>query len=165
MGPTLLPGDVLLFNRQGFFNKLINWKTGSRFTHCEVVIGRDRVFAARNGQGVAFYPVDLKGLALVMRPNQPVNVEKGIKWARDNNVVGQPYDWLGLTVFFYARTVGRENGRMFCSEAATRFLRQSDLDPFPRSDADTVNPRDFSHCPWFDVAWMSEDEAKRAEVI
>lgn len=165
MGPQLLPGDVLLFNRKGAFNWLIRVKTRSRFTHCEVAIGPARVFASRNGEGVAFYPVDLKGLAMVLRPSQPLDVEKGIQWARDSNIVGQPYDWAGLTSFLYARTVGRENGRMFCSEAAVRFLRRCGFDPFPRCDADTIAPRDFHVCPWFDVAWMSPDEQTRAEVI
>lgn len=165
MGPMLLPGDVLLFNRKGFFNRIINVKTWSRFSHVEIALGPARVFASRNGQGVGFYPSDLSGLALVLRPTIQVDVEKGIAWARDTNIVGQPYDWWGLLNFTSARRVGRENGRMFCSEAATRFLRKCGFDPFPRVDADEVAPRDFHACPLFLPTWMSPDELKRAEVI
>lgn len=165
MGPQLLPGDVLLFSRKGFFNTLISIKTWSRFSHVEVVIGPSRVFASRNGEGVSFYPIDLKGLALVLRPTMTVDIKAGIAWARDSNVIGQPYDWAGLLNFTNARRVGRENGRMFCSEAATRFLRRCGFDPFPRCDADTIAPRDFDVCPLFTVEWMSEDEQQRAEVI
>jgi len=165
MGPMLLPGDVLLFSRKGFFNLLIRGKTWSRFSHVEVAVGPARVFASRNGDGVGFYKPDLSGLAMVLRPSMPVDVEKAIQWARDSNVVGQPYDWVGLLNFMNARRVGRENGRMFCSEAAVRFLRRGGFDPFPRADADTISPRDFHVCPWLDTVWMSPEEQTKAEAV
>lgn len=161
----LLPGDVLLFNRSSTFNWIIRVKTWSRFSHVEVVTGPTRTFASRNGEGVGFYNVDERGLALVLRPTVPFDVDAAIKWARDTNVVGQGYDWLGLLNFTYARLASRENNKMFCSEAATRFLRRGGLDPFPYNDADTISPRDFSVCPLFVPVWRSADELKRAEVV
>ena len=160
--PAILPGDVLLFNRNGTFNWLIRVKTWSRFSHVEVAVDGSNVFASRNGEGVGLYSVDGKGMALVLRPRESsFNVDEALRWARFSNVVGQGYDWLGLLNFTYARLASRENGKMFCSEAATRFLRMGGLDPFPGADADTIAPRDFSICPLFAVVWRSEDERKR----
>jgi hypothetical protein len=163
--PELKPGDVLLFNRSGTFNWIIRVKTWSRFSHVEVAVGPERLFASRNGEGVNFYRLDARGLAVVLRPREPFDVRAAEHWARFSNVVGQGYDWAGLLNFTYARLASRENGRMFCSEAATRFLRMGGLDPFPGADADTIAPRDFSMCPLFVPVWKSADEHKRAEVI
>lgn len=155
---TVQPGDVLLYARQSWFNWLIRIKTWSRFTHVEVAVSTEHVFASRNGQGVAFYRPDLSGLAVVLRPTEPLNVAQAALWGK--TVIGQGYDWLGLINFTYARVVGKQNGRMFCSEAVTRFLRAGGLDLFPRNDADTISPRDFSVCPWLEPVWLSDNEAK-----
>jgi len=161
LSPKLEPGDVLVFNRSGAFNWIIRVKTWSRFSHVEVAINDAEVFASRNGDGVGVYRVQPDGLAMVLRPTVPFDVDAALKWARFSNVLGQGYDLLGLLNFTYARLASRENGKMFCSEAATRFLRQGGLDPFPRIDADTISPRDFTICPLFIPIWRSEDEMKR----
>lgn len=163
--PPLQPGDVLLFNRSGTFNWIIRVKTWSRFSHVEVATGSKRVFASRNGEGVGFYGTDLRGLAVVLRPTVPFDVTAAERWAKQQRVVGQGYDWLGLLNFTYARVASRENNKMFCSEAATRFLRNGGLDPFPDADADTISPRDFSICPLFVPVWKSAEEHRRAEAL
>jgi len=161
ISPKLEPGDVLVYNRSGRMNWVIRIKTWSRFTHVEVAISDAQVFASRNGEGVGIYRVDPQGLAMVLRPSPPFDVDAALKWARFANVLGQGYDWLGLLNFTYARLASRENGKMFCSEAAVRFLRQGGLDPFPRVDADTIAPRDFTLSPLFIPTWMSPDEHRR----
>lgn len=172
--PILDCGDVLLFSRTSFFNRIIQVKTWSRFTHVEIVGGvKDtltRTYASRNGLGVGVYPADYQGLALVLRPcfpcgacAGPFDVLKARAWFYQN-AVGQRYDWLGLLNFTYARYVGQDNHAMFCSEFATRFLREGGFDPFPANDADTISPRDFSVCPCLTVIWRSPDEAKRLEL-
>lgn len=154
----LQPGDVLLFNRRSFFNWLIRIKTWSPYTHVEVVAGPHQFFAARNGQGVGIYAPDLQGLALVLRPSAAFDVVAATKWAYADRVLGQGYDWLGLLNFTYARVVGQDNRKMFCSEAAVRFLRAGGVDPFPGQDADTLSPRDFTLCQNLSVVWRPEYE-------
>lgn len=159
------PGDVLLFNRDGIYNKLIRLKTWSRFTHSEVAIrraGQLCTFTSRNGEGVNFYRPDLNGLALVLRPERPIDQEAAIRWGQ--TVIGQPYDVVGLLAFWFARYQGLDNGAMFCSEACTRFLRQGGLDLFPGADADAIAPRDFSINPYLQVVWRSADEWARWQV-
>lgn len=156
------PGDVFLFNRNGVYNKLIRFKTWSRFTHCEVAVvvgGRVMTFTSRNGVGVNFYLPDFKGLALVLRPTCHFDQFAAIAWGQ--TVVGQPYDLTGLLAFWFAKYQGRDNGAQFCSEACTRYLRAGGAELFPAADADAIAPRDFSINPFLDVVWRSSDEWDR----
>lgn len=156
------PGDIWLFSRTGFYNKLIAFKTWSRFTHVEAVILRDRrveTFTSRNGQGVNVYAPDLNGLALVLRPSCHLDQAAALMFAK--TVAGQRYDYVGLLAFYFAKYQGRENGKMFCSEAVIRFMRAGGCDLFPETDADTVAPRDFSLNPSLNVVWRSSDEWHR----
>jgi hypothetical protein len=155
-------GDVLLFNRNGAYNKLIQLKTWSRFTHCEVAIRTPAdtlsTFTSRNGLGVDIYAPDVSGLALILRPTAALQQPNALAWAR--TVIGQPYDYVGLLAFWFAKYQGRENGAMFCSEACTRYLRAGGVDLFPGADADAIAPRDFSIIG-LDVIWRSADEWQR----
>lgn len=142
-------GDVFLFSRNSTFNKIIQVKTWSRFTHVEVAVrgldGSLVMAASRNGQGVSLYEPELDGLALVLRPMVPpcpmFNQRAALDWFATVN--GQKYDWIGLLNFTYAK-VAKHNAAQFCSEFATRFLRRGGIDLFPEEDADTIAPRDFS---------------------
>lgn len=158
------PGDVLLFSRQeSWYGRAIAIKTWSRFTHVEVAVVRDRLgvftYTSRNGEGVNLYAPELGGLALVLRPAVPFDQARALTWSR--STIGQGYDYVGLLAFFLARYQGRENGRMFCSEACTRYLRAGGADLFPAADADTIAPRDFSINPYLRVVWRSADEWAR----
>jgi hypothetical protein len=145
----LIPGDVLMFARDGFYNRLIRIKTWSRVSHCEVVSlggaygAAPLVVASRNSQGVGQYQLDAHGLYCTLRPtSQRFDVEMAMDWFW-RNANGQDYDWIGLLAFTSAKFQGKDNGRMFCSEFATRFLRAGGLDPFNGADADAIAPSDF----------------------
>jgi hypothetical protein len=155
-------GDVLLFSRRSLFNFLITLKTWSPYTHVEVAdvddSGDVTTFASRNKEGVGEYVPDLSGLALVLRlPDGAFNRADARWWFLDNEIWKQGYDYIGLFNFFYARFVGPENGRMFCSEFVTRFLRAGGWDPFPDMDADTIAPRDFRLMREATVVWDRRD--------
>lgn len=145
------PGDVLLYNRPGLYNWIIRAKSWSAVSHCEVVaIGGAtplRVVGSRNGKGVDVYPFDSKGLKFVMRPLLMFDYEAANAWFR--TVQGQGYDWFGLIAFASAKYQGRENGKMFCSEFATRYLRAGSIDPFNAYDADGIAPGEFLKSPVF----------------
>ena len=130
----LQPGDVLLFNRQGFYNRLIMLKTWSRVSHCECYTTGGLTVASRNGKGVNIYDIDVNGLYGVLRPLQPFDLKAAMEWyMRESH--GQGYDWIGLLAFFSAKWQGKENGKQFCSEFCTRFLRAGGVDPFLGADA------------------------------
>jgi hypothetical protein len=114
---ALLPGDLLLYSRSGFFNRLISIKTWSRFTHVEVAIpvlpdSPNLVAAARNGEGCGIYAYAPQGLALVLRPlpQYPFSIALAMHWFRQFRIQEQGYDWLGLLNFTYARLASRDNG-------------------------------------------------------
>lgn len=155
-------GDVWLFSRQGFYNRIISLKTWSRFTHVESVVmqaGQVFTFTSRNGQGVNLYAPDLSGLALVLRLRVPFDQVPALRWAQ--TVLGQGYSYVGLLAFFWAKYQGLNDTRQFCSEAVTRYLRHGGADLFPRADADTIPPSYFAVSPFLDVVWRSEDEWRR----
>jgi hypothetical protein len=140
-----MPGDVLLFNRDGFYNRLIQVKTWSLVSHVEIVAdasaGYPLMAASRNGEGVNLYELDSHGLYCVLRPVQPFSRATALTWMR--SVQGQKYDWIGLLAFASAKFQGKDNGRMFCSEFACRFLRAGGVDAFNGADADAIAPSDF----------------------
>ena len=153
----LQPGDVLLFSRQGFYNRLIMLKTWSKVSHCECYTSAGLTVASRNGKGVNIYKMDTTGLACIMRPRVPFDLKAAMEWyVADAH--GQKYDWIGLLAFFSAKWQGKENGRMFCSEFCTRFLRAGGVDPFLGYDADGVAPSDFLKNSAFHKIELSEIE-------
>lgn len=159
------PGDVWLYSRTDVVSRLIAMKTWSRYTHVEIAFVNRRkdsgleLFTSRITDGVEFYPPDLSGLALVLRSRRPFNQVAATTWA--NSVVGQPYDLLGLSAFWFAELQGKENGRQFCSEACARVLRRGWIDLFPGADCDAIAPSYYSHNPRIHVVWRSTDEWRR----
>lgn len=159
-------GDVLLYRPRGLFGWLISVKTWSRYAHVEVYDGHDYALASRDGVGVGRYPYRSEDLAAVYRPRVPFDMNAGRRWFATVN--GQPYDWFGLLAFTSAKLQGRENGAMFCSEFAVRFLRRCigakcahpaaqqgnarvlavlGLDPWNGYDADGLAPGEMAKSP------------------
>ena len=152
--PILAAGDLLLYDKRGLFNWIIKIKTWGPVSHCEVCISPWRVAASRNLKGVGLYSLDTEGLAWVLRPKEPFQLKAAMDWYM-REARGQGYDLLGLFNFYSAALSGRDNGRMFCSEFATRFLRAGGVEPFkPDTDADRVAPSTFlRYSPAFEVVW------------
>lgn len=121
-------------------------------SHIEVYVGDGKSVAARDGIGVGLFPLRTDRLTRVLRPNRPMNLEKGMAWFK--TVVGQGYDWLGLLRFSWRSEYIPDSlteNKQFCSEFVTRFDRNSDFDPFPREDADAIAPFQFDSNPFFDL--------------
>ena len=154
-------GDVWLYSRKDLVSRMIAVKTWSRFTHVEVVLSTSPVqlFSSRIKDGVDIFRPDLSDLALVLRSSRPFNQIAASSWAM--RVVGQPYDLIGISAFWFAEFQGKENGRQFCSEACTRLLRAGGIDPFPTGDADAIAPGAFAVNPYLSVVWRSSDEWRR----
>lgn len=152
--PRLLPGDVLLYAGGGFFSRVIQFKTWSRYSHVEIYDGHGRSVAARDGIGVGRYPLRLDGLRAILRPKEPFDVEAAREWFK--TVDGQPYDWFGLLAFTSAKRQGKENWKMFCSEFATRHLRQGKVDPFSDYDADGIAPGEFIKSAALRLEWLGQ---------
>ena len=159
------PGDVWLFSKTDVVSRLIRMKTWSRFMHAELVfVNRPKgsgveLFTSKLERGVDFYSPDTRGLALVLRSRRKFDQAAATPWAE--RVVGQPFDVLGMASFWFAELQGRDNGRMFCSEAVTRCLRHGGFDLFPGADCDSIAPSYFAHSPRLSVIWRSADEWHR----
>lgn len=149
--PDLRLGDVLLYSGSGLFSRLIQIKTWSRISHCEVYDGNGFSVASRDGIGVGRYPVRLDGLRVVLRPKVHLEARKARTWFK--TVDGQPYDWWGLLAFTSVKEQGKQNFAMFCSEFATHYLRAGGIDPFNNYDADGIAPGEFLKSPVFERAW------------
>lgn len=158
--PTLRPGDVLLYSGRSVFSWLIRIKTWSRYSHVEICDGYGFSVASRDGIGVGRYPHRAEQLAMVLRPHRPFNVHVARAWFRA--VDGQRYDWLGLLSFTFAEWQGKSNGRMFCSEFATRYLRAGGIDPFNAYDADGIAPGEFCKSAALEVIWPARDAQEAA---
>lgn len=151
--PRLRPADVLLYRGGGIFSAIIRVKTWSHYSHCEVNDGRGVSVASRDGKGVGRYAHRADGLSVVLRPYADFRLEAARAWFE--TVDGQGYDWLGLLAFSSAKLQGKDNGRMFCSEFTTRYLRAGGIDPFRGYDADGIAPGEFVKSPIFDCIWRA----------
>jgi len=146
--PELLAGDCLLYHGNSLFDGIIYLKTWSSVCHVEVYRGEGISVAARNGVGVNYYPLRIKGLAHVLRPKESFDKAMANAWFY-SSARGQGYDWMGLLVFYLAVKRGSKD-KMFCSEFATRYYRAGGFDPFnPDYDADRVAPAQFLQSPSF----------------
>lgn len=147
--PHLEAGDHLLYGADGsLVSWLIRHKTWSDVSHIEIYAGNGQSLASRNGVGVNMYPLRINSLRYVLRPLRPMNMLKGLEWFY-NTARYQKYDFKGLMCFYLAVKHGSHD-RMFCSEFATRFDRQSDYQPFHSAwDADKVAPGNYLMSPMF----------------
>lgn len=151
--PSLKPGDVLLYAGGSWFARLIQAKTWSRYSHCEVYDGDGFSMASRDGIGVGRYLLRTDGLRVILRPVAKFDAVAARTWFATVN--GQPYDWFGLLAFANAKRQGRENWKMFCSEFACRCLRAGGVDPFNGYDADGIAPGEFMKSTALLVVWNS----------
>lgn len=153
--PTLRVGDVLLYSGRGFFSRLIQIKTWSRYSHCEIYDGNGLSVASRDGIGVGRYPLRLDGLRVILRPLARFDTARARLWF--DTVNGQPYDWFGLLCFMNAKRQGKENWKQFCSEFAVRYLRAGGIEPFTRTtDADSIAPGELAKSSVFVTTWSSQ---------
>lgn len=160
---ALAPGDVLLYGGTGLFNRIIQVKTWSRYSHVEVYDGGGWSLASRNGIGVGRYPARIDDALAVYRLRVPFDLEAGRAYFAESE--GQGYDWWGLLAFTSAKFQGRDNGKQFCSEFAARWCRRAigakahhpsakaghatalavlGLDPWNGYDADGISPGEFA---------------------
>lgn len=152
--PQLRVGDVLLYSGGSLFGRLIQMKTWSRFSHCEVYDGDGFSVASRDGIGVGRYLLRIDGLRVILRPVPKFHATAAREWFKTVN--GQPYDWFGLLAFTSAKRQGKENWKMFCSEFVVRYLRAGGVDPCNEYDADGIAPGELMKSSNLLVAWKSE---------
>lgn len=138
----LLPGDVLLFDRKGFFNWVIHHATNAPVSHTEVYVGSGKTAASRNGIGVDIYDLDVNGLAVVLRPKLPFNLPAAL--AYQQSVLKQGYAWTGLWRAFVNNSWGRTDTKQWCSENSTNVQRAGGVEPFTEDIfSDMIAPGDF----------------------
>lgn len=153
--PNLRPGDVLLYTGGSFFSRLIQFKTWSRYSHCEVYDGDGFSVASRDGIGVGRYLLRMDGLRVILRPVARFHAAPARAWFQTVN--GQPYDWFGLLAFTSAEWQGRNNWKQFCSEFCCRYLRKGGIEPFTvDTDADSIAPGEFMKSGALLVVWKAE---------
>lgn len=161
----LKPGDLLLYDRPGFFGTAVKFKTWSDVSHIEIVIDITKSISARQ-EGVNEFPIDLHGLRYVLRPKVNINLRDGLMWFY-TEAKGQPYDYVGLLSFYVAKLRGNENKAQFCSEVCARLLKKCNVHLLhPTKDADTWAPSNFLDSPLVDFAWwkyVDEDRKYSAQ--
>ena len=153
--PNFRVGDLLLYSGKGVFSRIIQIKTWSKISHCEVYDGLGWSVASRDRIGVGRYQLRIDGLAAVLRPKGIFKPSRAHAWFR--TVDGQKYDWIGLLSFMDAKRQGKENWRQFCSEFAVRYLRAGGIEPFTSyTDADSVAPGEFLKSQAFTKTWEAK---------
>jgi hypothetical protein len=151
----LLPGDLLLYRSNRVVGRVIQLKTSSKVTHCEIYVGHGRTIASRDGIGVDTFDFNPDKLAMILRPISPVDMAAMMHW-HVTEAKGQGYDWVGLVLGFVARKWGRENKKMWCSEHTTRAYRRGGVKPFrDKVDADSIHPGDLFKSPAFRCIWIN----------
>jgi hypothetical protein len=146
---TLRPGDVLLYAPSGFFGWLIALKTWEKVSHVEVYAGNRCSWACRDGKGVGFYPLRMKGLKVVRRAAQ-FDHEKATAYFK--TVDGQAYDWIGLAVFASLKQHG-DKFKQWCSEFADNIHFDAGNDLFGSYPSDHIAPADFLKTPLLSTVW------------
>lgn len=132
----LQPGDALIYRPSSWMGRLIAIKSWSNYSHIEMVVGTNRVIAARRG-GVGHYDIRWSELGAIVRPPNTFDSKSALLWF-DRYANGQKYDVFGLLRFF---TLGKQStDQMFCSELATRFYREGGVGVFAGYDADLIPP-------------------------
>lgn len=144
-------GDLLLYRPSTLFGWVIAVKTWARFSHVEVYIGNDHVFAART-TGVNRYNLRTDHLGAVLRPFCSPDMDRASAWFY-SVAQGQKYDYLGLLCFTLAVRQG-DPKKMFCSECVTRLFRNGGIDLVARHwDADRVAPANLLMIPLLELVW------------
>lgn len=145
----LRPGDILLYQPEGFFGWLIALKTWEQVSHVEVYAGNRLSWASRDGKGVGRYNLRTRGLKMVRRPPQ-FDYDKAEAYFK--TVDGQEYDWTGLAVFASLKKHGHKF-KQWCSEFADNIQFDAGNDLFGSYAADHVSPADFLKTPVLRTVW------------
>src|SRR5687768_12687953 len=136
----ILPGDILLYDRDGWANTFIKFKRGEKYSHVAIASRPGYMLEARQGDVCDERPIRFDGLAAVYRHTDPIDFEKGFEWF-EAEAKGQGYDWIGLLSFAFAKFQGRQNNLMFCSEFVCRFFKKLGNGLFSDdTDCDAVSP-------------------------
>lgn len=152
----LKPGDVLLFRRKGFVNWIIYHATNSPVSHTETYMSGGFTAASRNGKGVNFYPLDTRGLAVVLRPKRKFNYVDAVRYQWD--VAGAKYDWKGLWRAFVKNSWKQNDASQWCSENTTLVQRAGGIEPFTvDTPPHAVAPGDFLKSAAYDHIWKADD--------
>lgn len=154
---ALTPGDMLLYSSSGMVGRAIKFKTSSEFTHVAVYIGEGEQREFREFIGAQQVPLRVEDLVLIKRPYGLW--DKGKSDAFWAEVKHQKYDHIGLFWSFYARKVGRDNQKMFCSEYYARDYAAAVGSPLlfaEEVDADSVHPGNCAQSPSCWRVWPSK---------
>lgn len=117
------PGDCIVTAGNRIHQRLIKWRTCSRFNHVAIVIdegGRlvEAVFPKARYRYASDYLLAGETFTL-LRPNVPLqDLTEAIEWVKKQ--VGKKYDWRGILSFLLNRQVGNKS-LYFCSELAYEF--------------------------------------------
>ncbi|RYX82643.1 hypothetical protein EON83_18260 [bacterium] len=143
-----LPGDILLFTHAKGLSRLIPWFTGSRYYHCGLYEGHNRVLEARP-QGVVRR--NLKRGELYPFRVIPMPREGSIR-ALDfiRRRLGATYDPLDIAFIIIRHTFPllrfqyRNHSSFTCGELVLRAWRAGHCDLLPDLPAAEVIPADFA---------------------
>lgn len=156
----ILPGDILLYDRDGWVNKFIKFKRGEKFSHVAIASQSGFMLEALQGTTCDERPLRLDGLAGILRTKEPIDFEVGYEWFL-KVAKGQAYDWVGLLSFAFARFQGRTNNKMFCSEFVVRFFAKLNCPLFADdTDADAVSPGLIPYSAALFKVWIRADKRK-----
>lgn len=139
---------MLLYKATGLYGFIITLKTWHAISHVEVYQGLGISAASREGQGVNYYPLRLKDLAVVMRPKHPYDQVSALAYA--DLLVGTPYGWWDLLNFLSIHVNQRG---MVCSTFATLILRAAGIPIFNDEDANLVAPFQFLNSELLEKVW------------
>lgn len=156
----ILPGDILLYDRDGLMNALIRFKRGEKYSHTAIASKPGYLIEAVQGQKLDEKPFRWDGLKAVYRHVEEIDFEAGYEWFT-REARGQAYDWLGLLSFAWAKFQGRQNDKMFCSEFVCRFFKKIGKALFSdATDCDAVSPGLIPYSPFVKPIWISPDKRK-----
>ncbi len=140
-------GDILLFCHARGFSRLIPWFTKSRYYHCALYEGENRVLEARPG-GVMRRDIS-KDANMIFRviPMPDDAARPALDWSRQQ--LGCKYDvmdviFIILRYYFPRFKFPHTNpNAFFCSELLVMAWRKAGLDLFPGQEAQEIIPGDF----------------------
>lgn len=121
-----------------WWDKLIKWWTGSKYSHCELIFGDSAWFSADAWQNKVRYtsfdanPYNWDYVEFVTTVKDEMILRA---WC--DSKVGKKYDWWGILGFILPLRIESPN-RYFCSEICVAALQQ--IGKFERVDSSKVSP-------------------------
>lgn len=154
----VVPGDILFYGGSSVADRLIQWATRSRVSHCAVALGRrEQVEAVR--RGVVRSPIRHAQVVAVARVGHALPARgRGLAWLAAQ--LGRPYsemdiasDLLGMLARNRTPLLVRTSA-YDCSELCTRCLLHAGYDGLPDALADypsRVSPADLARALGLEV--------------